>query len=129
MATDFTFCVHHSALRLQVCVRTTKHVSSVACTCRRYMSPILACQPNKCQPASWQPEGQQAIGASFYCVVQDGEPTLIGHRDGGSRGQMCSEVKNGMHATHSEGSFLGRMQQGLQPLAVKAVGFPEVVDV
>lgn len=34
-----------------------------------------------------------------------------------------------MQATHSEGSFLGGVQQRLQTLAVQAVGFPEVVDV
>ena len=34
-----------------------------------------------------------------------------------------------LQATHIEGSFLGGVQQGLQALAVQAVGFPEVVDV
>ena len=43
--------------------------------------------------------------------------------------KMCSEASGGMQATHSEGSFLGGVQQGLQPLAVQAMGFPEIVDV
>lgn len=43
--------------------------------------------------------------------------------------QTCSEANCGMQATHSEGSFLGGVQQGVQPLAVQAMGFPEVVDV
>ena len=41
---------------------------------------------------------------------------------------LCGQ-KGMSQAAHREGSLLGGVQQGLQALAVQAVGFPEVVDV